>query len=70
MKHYPIYKVGDLVDLHWAVKEPNKGLAIIIDGEYEDADEDKKEIKYYTLLWPNGDVNITHRANILPVKGE
>jgi hypothetical protein len=64
------FQIGDLVDLHWAVKEANTGLAVIVDSEHEDADEDKKEVKYYTLLWPNGDVTIAHRVNIEQIKGQ
>ena len=64
------FQIGDLVDVHKAVKGVNTGLAVIVDSEYEDADQDTKEIKYYTLLWPNGDVTIAHRVNIEQIKGE
>ena len=52
------FQIGDLVDVHRAVKRPYSGLAVIIDHEYED-DE-----KYYTLLWSDGQVSIAHRKNI------
>ena len=64
------FQIGDLVDVHKAVKGTNTGLAVIIDSEYEDANQDTKEMKYYTLLWSNGDVTIAHSLNIEPVEGE
>ena len=70
MKEWSDFQIGDLVDVHKAVKGTNTGLAVIVDSEHEDADEDKQEVKYYTLLFSNGDVTIAHRVNIEPVEGE
>ena len=45
MKEWSDFQIGDLVDVHKAVKGTNTGLAVIVDSEHEDADEDKKEVK-------------------------
>ena len=56
------FKVGDLVDLHSAVKlKDHLGLAVILYQEYDDDD------RYYALLWSNGYVSLAHRVNILPI---
>jgi hypothetical protein len=55
------FEVGDLVDVHPAVKKFNTGLAIIVDREYD------YDGSYYTLLWSDGQVSLAHRANIIPV---
>lgn len=56
-------KIGDLVDVHPAVKQSNTGLAIVLDHEYDD---DEESVKYFTLLWNDGQLSIAHRVNIIP----
>lgn len=56
-------KIGDLVDVHPAVKQSNTGLAVVVDKEYDD---DEKNVKYFFLLWNDGQVSVAHRVNIIP----